>query len=167
MSAEKLNKTVRHLNDRELAAALVDRSRLSPEARKHLAACPVCAAEVDRFGARLDNLGRKAREQAPRSLNRFRWARPEPALRSFFLRPSALAAGGLLVFALVAVWGLNIRGPEEHRVALNEKTELSSVEASLEEGVPLSAFHSFVIGQDTVVLSDDFMEFVADPLESI
>ncbi len=164
-------KTDGHLSDRDLAAAVADPSRLSGEAREHLESCPACAGEVERFSARLEGLGRMAREHAPGSVNRFRFASPEPALRSFFLRPPALAGGGLLALALVALWGLNILSPEgsreELRPARNGQAELSSVEARLEEAHPLSPFHSFIIGQDTVTLNDDFMEFVSNPSESI
>lgn len=169
MSAEKLRGKTNHLDDRALAAALADPGLLSEEARAHLKTCPVCAGEVERFRNRLDNLGRRAREEAPRSVNRFRFAPRENPLLSLFSRPRALAAGGMAVLALATALGLNLLRPAQEpvRVALNAKTEQTTSAGTLEEWVPLTPFHTFVIGQESSSLSDDFVEFVADPLENI
>ena len=160
-----------HLSEREMDVALVDRSELSQEAREHLAHCPECRARVELLSAKLNTLGRLAREYSPRARNRF--AVPEKKVRqgSLFGRHMALAGGGALALAFLAVLGLNVWGPgvglNQGRTVSTGQLELSSVRAELVEVDPISPFHSFVMGQSTAVVNDEFLKFVSEPVENI
>ena len=159
------------MSEREMDLALVDPSELSQEAREHLARCPECRARVELLSAKLNTLGRLAREYAPRPRNRF--AVPEKKARqgALFGRHMAWAGGGALALAFLAVLGLNMRGPG---VGLNQvqtssagQIQLSSVKAELVDADPVSPFHSFVMGQSTAVVNDEFLKFVSEPVENI
>ncbi len=159
------------MSGEEIDVALAEPAELSQEAREHLAGCPECRDQVELLTAKLDILGRLAREYAPESRNRFALP-PDRKRHEFFSgRPLALAGGGVLALVFLAVLGLNIwgtgNGIEPSQTLLSEHIELSSVKAELVEAAPISPFHNFVLGQSTAVINDEFLKFVSEPLENI
>ena len=154
-----------HLDEGQMARAVVDSGDLAPRAREHLARCKECREAVSRLELDLESLGRLARQCSPTSAGRIVF--PEEGVHRQRAPGWGLALGSVAILCLAAVvfvWSLRLgRTPENGLASLTEEMQedaaLLEEIRSLEEN-PLPRSLLSIAVESSYGLEKDFIEFV-------
>ena len=156
-----------HLNDAQMALAVVAADDLPAAHREHLAGCWLCGAENERLEQALAGMGQQARDLTPVPGRRFILpvAQDRPAASRSWGRWAAAATMAAAAVVAAMLW----LGPaqQQTQTALVSEdaswSEPSAWDASApgEEEQPFSSFQNFLLGGDQAGVDEDFMEFVS------
>ena len=159
-----------HLNEDQLALAVVDESELPGGVGKHLKGCPECGARKQSLEGDLAKLGQMARASVPRVQRKIFWLSRQKGRKSIWSWRFALPLGAVLAAVLLLAFWLGPLGtaPDGRVIQFNHAISgdygilMSEVDRLTEN--PFSPFHTFVIGESGSGLGDEFMEFLIPSL---
>ena len=154
-----------HLDEDQIIVSIVDENDLPKKLKSHLDACPVCQEGKKALMAQLEEMGRMAKELAPRPQG---IVLPEPKVSwGLSFRWPVVASGLASLVIIAAVWGLMLfRGPQMEMApgfAGQQVVGLVFIEDILEESA-LPSYYLDIAVASFEYFDDDFMDFIA-PME--
>jgi hypothetical protein len=163
-----------HLTHAELLAAAVDPQDLGPERKTHLTTCVKCSDRHGLFLTRLENIGRRAEELAPRPSRPFRLPESRTPARSLGFKYFGVIGAALAVLLAVLVWqprlGIDSDASLMTQAALARDRELMlSIDALVENALPASyqalAFVNAPFGNLDNTAGEDFLEWLVPDID--
>lgn len=162
-----------HLDDDQLARAVVDEAELPSPLREHLSTCPVCRANREQTARNLARLGRMAARFAPSPTKRIALPADEPGsmVRWSWGWRTYVGAAVAAVLALAVLWRVPaFRNPSEEKgntVAVEmQQAEDFMTEIAMLVDNPLPAVYQDVSAESTIDEDEDLTEFVVPSVEN-
>ena len=165
------NNTI-HLNEDQLARAVVDESELPSSLREHLSTCPICRANREQTVTNLARLGQMAARFAPSPTRRIALPADEPRIVARWFWGWRTYVGAVVAAALVlaVLWRVPaLRSPVEDNgntlaVETQEAEEFMTEIAMLVDN-PLPAVYEDISAESMTGVDEEFMEFVVPSTE--
>lgn len=156
-----------HLNDDQIAQAVVDAQDLPIPLRKHLSECPHCGLAVEQFQKDLSSIGKLANQFSPEPKRRI--ALPVEKETASFLGSRkwqisfGTAVSAVIVFLMI--WWSGMTNPSLNGVSNDRAEELWEDETLMTEISSISnnalpQLYMDITGDFDSEMEDEFMEFI-------